>query len=778
MKQSHLIRFFISAILYLAFCLLATWLINPQSIVNFIGPSAALISGLLLIWGSTPLIAVLLVSPILAFILNYYFHFNASFAVMTIAVLTTILQGIWTKQLVFLFIQDKKWLTSRRHLFSFILRIGPIASLVSASSALVISMLDNQVMAGTFFYTFINTWAASMLVAVFFIPLLLMIKGSKQLTLTKRLFVGFTTVLGGMAIFLLLKTSQYEQQQYREALFNQSKEEVERLVLDEIDIMVNKVNSLSAFFKASDDVTFSEFNLFSESFFKHDSSMRALEWAPVVPFKQRKEFERKSSIILQNDFKIKERLADGQLVVAASRNKYVPLYYIYPQQGNQEALGLDVYQNLKETLAMKNLVDREVIVASAPFVLVQDEFTNPGILFSKAVFSPPKNSELTQGVERRKLSLINKDKLMGFVVGVVQFDRFFDRLAKEKSLEISFFIQDVSGHEAFPLFGQALPTANRHVDTITLSVFSRLWQIEVVEKKSWFSQSKSWQAWAVLIGVTFGGVLFQILMLMMTVYSNELVQQVNTKTRALILAKESSEQKSIAKSQFLQILNTELRVPLLAIKSFVEQLKKKGIQNKEVNGINHAGSNVALLLDSMLDLSNIESGKIIPKAECFDFYGFLLSTESVLKASHAYDGKSLCFIIDEGVPHYINSDELYIQKLLHALIESAHHVLKADMLRLSIKLHQHKRTEASLFFTLSSQNPIIEANVKRGSQPGPEHLVADSTALSMAIKYSQLLGGDTNLGILSSGEGVLNASIRVTTSSSEQQEIKQGLTFD
>ena len=50
--------------------------------------------------------------------------------------------------------------------------------------------------------------------------------------------------------------------------------------------------------------------------------------------------------------------------------------------------------------------------------------------------------------------------------------------------------------------------------------------------------------------------------------------------------------------------------------------------------------------------------------------------------------------------------------------------------------------------------------------------------MAMAIKYSQLLKGDTSLGTLSSGAGILSASIRVTVSSIEEQEAHQGLTFD
>ncbi|PKG86007.1 histidine kinase [Colwellia sp. 75C3] len=779
MIKLHLSRFFISAILYIAICFGAIWFINPQSLVNFVGPSAALISGLLLIWGITPLIAVLLISPVLAFVFGYYFQLDADLAVMTIAVLAIILQGFWTKQLVFRFIHYKKWLTSRKHLFFFLLRIGPIASLVSASSVLIMSMLDNQVIQGTFFYTFIHTWSTSMLVAVFFIPLLLLVKNAEQLKLAKRLFVGFTSLLGGLAIFLLLKASQYEQQQYRQALFNQSKVEVERLIIEEVNSVVDNVSSLSALFKASEHVSLTEFNLFSKSIFNRDSSVRALEWAPIISFAQRASFEQQSSKILDQNFQIKELTANGDMTLAESRNQYAPLYYIYPQYGNQAALGLDVYSNPKHILSMQTVIDSEETIASAPITLVQDQLAMPGMLFSKAIFSPLEGRESSQASGQQKLSLIKEGKLLGFVVAVVQFDRFFGHLAQQKNQEVSFFIQDISNGKAHILFGQALPTANRHIDTISIEVFSRLWQINIVEKQPWFSQAKSWQAWAVLIGGTLGALLFQMLVLMMAAYSSELGQQVNSKTRALILAKESSEQKSLAKSNFLNNLNKELRVPLLAVKAFVEQLKKKGINNKQVTGISHAGNNVALLLDTMMDLSDIESGKITAKEDCFDFYGFLQRSESVLKASNVYEGKSIFFLIDTTVPHYINSDELYIQKLLNALIESAHHLLKTDALRLSIKLHKHKLAEASLFFTLVSQNPIsTDINDPAFSQHRDDKLTADSTALAMAIKYSQLLRGDTNLGALSSGAGVLNASIRVTISSSDQQEAQQGLTFD
>lgn len=777
MTHLNLTRILLSASLFIIFSVISTYLINPNALVNFIGPSAAFISGLLILWGWSAIVAVVIASPILALILTVYFEFDANFAVMVIAVLVISLQAIWTKQLVFHVIESKQWLTSRKHLSLFLLRIGPLASLVSASSVLVISILDNQVITGSFVYTFINTWATSMLVAVFITPLLLMAKNNEQFSLTKRLIVTFTSVLGGIAIFLLLKTSQLEQQQLRKELFNQSKAEVKRLIQDEIDEVINNVNSLSALFKADRYVSSAEFNLFSESIFKEESSVRALEWAPIIKQTHRSEFEQENKDLFTQNFHIKERNNAGNLVVAQTRNEYAPIRFLYPKQGNQAVMGLDVFTNPNHILPMQKVIASQDVVASAPLTLIQGEEANLGVLFSRSVFLPSPEIKLPRDAHAKKLPLEEKGSLLGFIVAVVQFDTFFQRLANDKSQQVTFKVQDVSSPLPFTLYGHALSTKNRYVESTNLSVFSRVWQIDIAEKQPWFSQSKGWQTWAILIGGTFGGVLFQMLILMMAAYSSELTEQVNSKTRALILAKENSEKKNLAKSHFLQTLNTELRVQLLAVKSGVEKLKEKGINNKELAGISHAGNNVALLLDNMVDLSDIESGKTTAKAEPFDLYGFLHRTESVLKASHNVEVRSIIFLIDENVPHFINSDELYIQKLLHSLIESAHQVLKSDMLRLSVKLHKHTQEDASLFFTISSQNPTSGVH-NFIEQPVSEELVAHSTELAMAIKYSQLLGGDTSLGQLSSGAGVLNASIKVIISSAEQQEEQQKITFD
>ncbi len=83
------------------------------------------------------------------------------------------------------------------------------------------------------------------------------------------------------------------------------------------------------------------------------------------------------------------------------------------------------------------------------------------------------------------------------------------------------------------------------------------------------------------------------------------------------------------KSEFISIASHQLRTPLTAIKLFTEILLKektsnlKPEQKKYLANIQQATSNMARLVDDLLNLSRIEAGKIKPIAEKIDLPSFL-----------------------------------------------------------------------------------------------------------------------------------------------------------
>ena len=98
-------------------------------------------------------------------------------------------------------------------------------------------------------------------------------------------------------------------------------------------------------------------------------------------------------------------------------------------------------------------------------------------------------------------------------------------------------------------------------------------------------------------------------------YSNNLEKEVALRTRELKTAKDLAEQANRAKSDFLSSMSHELRTPLNAIIGFSQLLtlqpeKLTKLQNSNVQEIFNAGHYLLVLINEVLDLAKIESGKL------------------------------------------------------------------------------------------------------------------------------------------------------------------------
>ena len=120
----------------------------------------------------------------------------------------------------------------------------------------------------------------------------------------------------------------------------------------------------------------------------------------------------------------------------------------------------------------------------------------------------------------------------------------------------------------------------------------------------------------------FEAVVVMILFLMMTftgsyfiILNRRLEERVLQRTRDLSLAKERADRASHAKSEFLSKMSHELRTPMNAILGYAQlieyqsdKLNKK--QSKEfISEIIHAGGHLLDLINDLLDVARIESGK-------------------------------------------------------------------------------------------------------------------------------------------------------------------------
>jgi signal transduction histidine kinase/ActR/RegA family two-component response regulator len=92
------------------------------------------------------------------------------------------------------------------------------------------------------------------------------------------------------------------------------------------------------------------------------------------------------------------------------------------------------------------------------------------------------------------------------------------------------------------------------------------------------------------------------------------VRTLSRKNKALKIAQTQTEAASQAKSEFLGSMSHELRTPLNAILGFAQLINLESDENQEINDfsqeIERAGSHLLSLVNDLIDLSRIESGKL------------------------------------------------------------------------------------------------------------------------------------------------------------------------
>ena len=325
---------------------------------------------------------------------------------------------------------------------------------------------------------------------------------------------------------------------------------------------------------------------------------------------------------------------------------------VFPQQGNENAFGINMLTDHERKDDANRAKETGNYTLGGPYKLKQG---GTGALLFHPVY---------------KEDSIDNDSFWGFVIMVIDWDKFIDEIGLDRLNEASYCYEiwttdETTGSRV------VLTQSQEHIPKNSLTVECEIpndtWYVDIVPDEGWISIYQ----WIAVIAVSC------ITSLMGATIFNQVRSKKYRENQYAVELKKSAEQAreaSEAKTRFLFNMSHDIRTPMNAIIGFSDLLGKN-LDNEEkvreyLKKIKSSGNFLMTIINQVLEVARIESGTAILKTEAANLSELFYSVNTVLESD--IQMKGIHCSIDTNVQHkYAFCDKTKLQEIYLNIMSNA-----------------------------------------------------------------------------------------------------------